>query len=117
VEIISREGKTFIRLTEKGALEALLAKAGVEKKQKWDGKWRVCIYDIPQSARLQRDRFRMLLKQHGFRKLQGSVFIHPFSLNREAISYLQQSGLIKYIRFLKVEEMDNDQDLRKFFKL
>ncbi len=45
------------------------------------------------------------------------MFINPYSLNREAVSYLKESGLMDYIRILKVEEMDNDLDLQKKFKL
>ncbi len=117
VKLTKKRDKTFIQLTEKGLLDVLLLKAGVSRERVWDGKWRVCIFDIPEEAHLQRDYFRRLLKQYGFYKLQASVFVHPFTLNREAIAYLSKTGLNKYIRFLKVEEMDNDEDLKKFFNL
>jgi CRISPR-associated endonuclease Cas2 len=115
VEMAKKNGQNFLRLTEKGALEILLQKADIQKKSNWDGKWRVLVFDIPEDAHPQRDRFRLLLKRQGFFKLQASVFVHPHPLNREAISYLEESGLIKYIRLLKVEEMDNDEDLRARF--
>ena len=85
--------------------------------KRWDGKWRLVIFDIPESSREKRDHLRYLLKQNKFCKLQASVFISPYPLNREALEYLQFSKLFDYIRILRVDEMDNDSDLRKKFKL
>ena len=112
-------GTKFIKLTHKGQLETLLVKArqGVDRKKKWDGKWRLVIFDIPEEARDKRDEFRWLLKINHFKLLQNSVFISPYELNREAVLFLKQSGLIRYIRILKVEEIDDDRDLKKHFGL
>ncbi len=115
---VKREGNNrFIALTEQGQLEALLRKASVQRAAKWDGKWRVVIFDIPEEANYKRSHFRRLLRQNHFMKLQASVYASPYPLNREAILYLRQKGLMDYIRILKVEEMDNDADLKKKFKL
>ena len=48
---------------------------------------------------------------------QASVFISPFRLNREAVWYLKKTGLIEYIRILRVDEMDEDKHLKKHFHL
>ena len=72
-------------------------------------------FDIPEDARDKRDSLRSLLKKLGFVKLQASVFINPYPLNREALAYLRQSDLMGYIRIIKVEEMDSDLDLKKKF--
>lgn len=117
LEIIKKQKEEFIKLTEKGALRVLLEKARIQKTLHWDGKWRIVIFDIPEDFHLARDRFRRLLKQNHFIKLQASVFISPYPLSRDAINYLQQSGLMGFIRIMKVEEMDNDRDLRKKFEL
>jgi phenylacetic acid degradation operon negative regulatory protein len=117
VKIEKKDGKNFVVLTRKGVLETLLIKANIQKQKNWDGKWRLIIFDIPIAANLERDRLRGLLKRYGFKKLQASVFINPFPLNREAVDYLGQTGLDKFIRLLKVEEMDNDADLKKHFGL
>ena len=117
VEISRKNDRRFIKLTRKGELEILLEKSKVKKTQKWDGKWRLVIFDIPESSREKRDHLRYLLKQNKFCKLQASVFISPYPLNREALEYLQFSKLFDYIRILRVDEMDNDSDLRKKFKL
>lgn len=114
---IRKNGKKFLQLTSRGELARLVGKMNVQKQNSWDGKWRVVIFDIPEDSRGKRDQLRLLLKQKGFAKLQASVFVNPYPLNREAVSYLKQSGLMSYIRILKVEEMDNDADLKRKFHL
>ena len=49
--------------------------------------------------------------------MQQSVYVSPYPLNRAAVSYLEETKLIGYIRILKVEEIDNDKDLKKHFGL
>lgn len=113
----NKNTKRFIKITKKGELEALFAKAILPIAQKWDGKWRLVIFDIPEETREKRDQLRFLLKKNNFKMLQASVFISPYALNREALIYLKQTGLIDYIRILKVEDMDNDKVLKKLFGL
>ena len=117
LEIENKSGKKFIKLTKKGQLEVLLAKAKMPREKNWDGKWRLIIFDIPENAKHHRDQLRDLLKKNDFRKLQASVYVNPYALNREAVQYLQETGLNEFIRILKVEEMDNDKDLKKKFNL
>ncbi|HYV33391.1 MAG TPA: CRISPR-associated endonuclease Cas2 [Candidatus Limnocylindria bacterium] len=113
----NKKGIKFLKLTAKGQLKVLMLKAAVVKSQRWDGKWRLIIFDIPEDAKPRREELRKLLLQNNFYKLQASVFINPYPLNREAINYLKQSGLISYIRMLRVDEVDSDIDLRKRFNI
>lgn len=108
--------KGRLRLTKKGKIELLLEKSRVARPERWDGKWRLYIFDIPEKSRAERNKLRRLLRRSGFYKLQASVFIHPYPLNRAGIHYLKQTGLNSYIRMLRVDEIDDDADLRKRFK-
>lgn len=117
VKIWEKNDKRFIQLTNKGQIQALLRKAGINKTKYWDGKWRLFMFDIPESSRKIRNRLRALLKNNQFKKIQASVYISPYPLNREALEYLNQSGLRAYIRIMKVEEMDNEKDLVRLFNL
>ncbi len=117
VKVIKAKNGKFISLTSKGQLEALLATARMEKPPVWDGKWRLVMFDIPEQSKEKRHLFRSLLKQHGFVLMQASVYICPHPLNRSAIEYLKRSGLMGFIRIMKVDEIDDDKDLRKRFKL
>ena len=117
IKEIRKHGKIFLQLTEKGQLEALISKMDVKKQESWDGKWRMVVFDIPEDAHHKRDQLRALLKRQGFVKLQASVFVNPYPLNRQSVEYLKLSGLMPYIRIGKIEEFDQDLDLRKKFKL
>ncbi len=117
VKKIVIKGKPYLQLTKKGRLEALFEKADFGKKRAWDGKWRIIMFDIPESARAQRTILRRLLRKHDFFKLQASVFIHPYALNREAVAYLRESGLIEYIHIIRADKLDDDKTLKKYFKL
>lgn len=119
VREISKNGKHFMELTKKGQMETLFLKAyeGSNRKQDWDGKWRLAIFDIPEDTKDKREKLRRLLRQNGFVKLQASVFISPYQLNRAAVEYLKASGLIEFIRLARIDDLDDDKDLRKHFKL
>ncbi|MCL5666400.1 MAG: CRISPR-associated endonuclease Cas2 [Patescibacteria group bacterium] len=117
IEIVKKNNTKFIKCTKKGQLEILLKKAVMKKPSVWDGKWRIVVFDIPEESKAKRNLLRWLLKKNGYNKLQASVYINPYPLNREAIKYLQETKLIDFIRIIKVEEMDNDTDLRKKFNL
>src|SRR3989338_839225 len=112
-----KEAKRIIKLTKKGELEALFQKAHTESREgKWDGKWRMGIFDIPENARNVRDQLRRLLKGFGFQALQASVYVYPLALSTAATEFLKKSGLMRYIRFVRVDSFDDDADLRKQFK-
>jgi len=117
IKLVDKNAERFIKLTAKGELEALVAKAKLPFNGKWDGKWRLIIFDIPADYNKHRDLLRRLLKKNNFRQLQASVYVNPYPLNREAVKYLQEAKLTPYIRIIKVEEMDNDRELRKLFNL
>jgi CRISPR-associated endonuclease Cas2 len=117
IKFITYKEERFLQLTKRGELEVLFQKAQSPRPQRWDGKWRLVAYDIPEEGKEKRVLLRKLLKQNGFVKFQASIYINPYPLNREAISYLKQNKLIAYIRILKVEEIDDDSDLRKNFNL
>ncbi len=117
IEIVRQHDQRFLKLTAKGELEILLAKAKINAAGRWDGKWRMIIFDIPEDTKKRRDQLRRLLKENNFYKLQASVYLSPYALNREAINYLQKTGLMEYIRIARIDEMDNDRDLRRRFHL
>jgi len=115
---IHKEGRrNAYTITERGRLEAIFIKAQVSEKKPWDGKWRMVLFDIPEDARSDRNRLRGLLKSNGYKQVQKSVFINPWPLNREAIVYLKETGLDKYIRIFRIDDADNEPALKKMFSL
>ena len=51
--------------------------------QKWDGIWRVLIFDIPELTRAVRNLFRSKIQELGFYTLQKSVYVTPVACEKE----------------------------------
>jgi len=85
--------------------------------KKWDGKWRVIIFDIPDKKRRTRDQIRSLFKSAGFYLLQESVWVYPYDCE-DIIALLKTDfGVGKNLLYLIVEELENDRHLREEFGL
>ena len=108
-----------IMLTERGRryLEKVRIKEKRGKKQKWDGKWRVLIFDVWEKRRGKRDMLRREIKEFGFVQLQQSVWIYPFPCGDFLELLKADLRFGKNIRYLIVEQLDSDAKLRKRFGL
>jgi len=51
IKIVVKNNKKFLQCTQKGQLQILLKKAAMPSKEKWDGKWRIVMFDIPEAQR------------------------------------------------------------------
>lgn len=84
IETRTPQGGTerLVRLTAAGRESAL---AGVdpvpEWERPWDGRWRLVMFDVPQSIARQRVLLRRALRDRRFGYLQNSVWISPDSLD------------------------------------
>ncbi len=114
---LSKSGK--YELTKKGMtkLERLGFRESI-KKQKWDGWWRVVVFDITEDKRAARDALRRKLKGFGFYPLQKSVFVFPFDCQKEIMAladFFEASENIEYITAKALGE--KEQEIKRFFNL
>jgi DNA-binding transcriptional regulator PaaX len=121
IKIEQRRGQIYISLTEEGKKRAgrfQIDALKIKRPKKWDGKWRIVIFDISQLKKIHREAFRGKLKQLGFYPLQKSVWVHAFDCQAEVELLREFFGLTeKEIRLIIAEKIENDQELKKFFKL
>ena len=89
----------------------------IEKPKKWDRKWRVMIFDIPERKRKIRDQIRTLFKLAGFYLLQDSVWVYPYDCEDILTLLKSELGVGKDVLYLIVDELENDKHLRNFFDL
>lgn len=115
----NKDGTMTIVLTDKGKMRALTYKFNQLKikKGKWDGKWRVVFFDVPEKQRFARDVLRSKIKNMGFYELQKSVFVFPYECEDEIEFVIENYEMTKWVRFGVLEKIDNDIYLRKFFKI
>lgn len=107
--ILTKEGKKF-------ALTYDIENMKIEKPLKWDRKWRIVIFDIPEHLKKTRDIFRIQLRSLGFYELQKSVFVYPYKCSNE-IEYLTEFYKIKrFVRFITADSIDNELHLKQIFK-
>ncbi|OGI64457.1 hypothetical protein A3H53_01435 [Candidatus Nomurabacteria bacterium RIFCSPLOWO2_02_FULL_40_10] len=118
LKIDTENGRQFLSLTQKGERKLLYYRVTDRKKNiKWDGKWRVVIFDVWENARQKRNLLRMEIKEFGFIQLQRSVWIYPYEC-ADFIELLKTDlSFGKNIRYMIVESLDFDENLRKYFKL
>ncbi len=88
------------------------------KNKKWDKKWRVVIFDIPQELHRERVRFRQKLKNLGFYMLQKSVFIFPYECREELGDICRQLKISDYIDVILAENPGFKEDeIKKYYHL
>lgn len=113
------DGSVTIILTEVGKKKALRYKIDELKipKQKWDGKWRIVIFDIPEKKKRAREALRGKLRDLDFYNIQKSVWINPFEC-KEIIDFIvEYFGIRQYVRYIEAGFINNEAELKLKFNL
>jgi len=111
---------TFVRLTPRGQKRVDMFHAGdvsIKKPARWDGKWRVVIYDLKERKRGLRAKLRNTLASFGFIKLQHSVWVYPYDCEDLIMLIKADFKIGKDILYLIAEKVENDLWLKRSFGL
>src|SRR3989344_4710455 len=108
-----------VQLTSQGRKYAdrlhMAEKIVIRKPRKWDGRWRIIIFDVWERRRNVRDQLRRMLRKAGFKRIQDSVWVHPYDCE-ELLTFLRADlRLGKGILYIIAEGIENDTQLRKCF--
>lgn len=107
-----------VSVTNEGQRTLAFFEAGkITVKKKWDGKWRVVIYDIPHKRKRSRDQLRHLLTKIGFVRLQNSVWIYPYETEELVTLIKMDNFLQKEVIYLVVEKIEHEEKIKKHFNL
>ena len=109
----------FAELTEAGRIE--LARYASEdptsRPRRWDTKWRMLVFDIPDYRKSDRDKLRYMLIRYGFVRLQQSVWVFPYDCE-DMISLLKTDMQVgNSLLYVIADSIENDRWLMKRFKL
>jgi len=109
------DGSVIVSLSEKGKLRALNLsfRRLLRRKEKWDGKWRMVAFDIPENCKKGRNALRYRLVVGGFYELQESLFLYPYDCEKEIKAFINLFKLEKYVRFGLLEHIDNEEAIKK----
>ncbi len=115
-----RDGKRYARVTEAGeqslALESMREKS-TRKPKRWDGRWRVVLFDIPERRRGIRNRLRLFMQEYGFVRLQDSVWIYPYDCEDIIALVKADFHIGADVLYMIVERLEHDKHLREHFEL
>ncbi len=107
---ITPEGEKVLRRWE-------ISNFKLKKPKRWDGKWRMVIFDIPERKKKVRKQVSALFQLAGLYRLQDSVWVYPYDCE-DVIGLLKTDfGVGKDLLYIIADEIENDRHLRTEFEL
>lgn len=82
---------------------------------KWDKKWRLVIFDIPDGKKNERDILRDKLERMGFLKLQESVYVFPFECGKEIEALKKIYFIEPYVQYVLADRIETETNLIEEF--
>lgn len=120
VRIYQTGDKYVVQITKKGQRRLITYKLDelqIPKPEKWDGKWRIVVYDIPTEKNLARDALRATLKKLEFFELQKSVYLYPYPCS-DAIDFIREIyGVGEHVTLLTVGYLEDEEVYKEYFSL
>lgn len=121
IEFVERDGKKYARLTELGEKVLNLHREKLNlaenKPKKWDRRYRLVMFDIPEKRKQIREHLRFEMQEVGFLRIQDSAWVYPHDCE-EFIALLKADLHIgRDVLYAIVEEIEDDARIRKHFNL
>lgn len=119
------------RVLPNGEIKVILDKLGKEyelvyrfdtlqldKEKKWDRKWRMVVFDIPEQKKKARDALRNKLKLLGLYPVQDSVFLTPHNCEKEidficSVFDLDRNNILIFY----VDHFEGEEKLKHYFEV
>ena len=121
IEFVDRDGKKYARLTERGehSLALLQQKMALTdgRKRKWDHRYRLVIFDIPEKRKSTRERIRLEMRELGFLRIQDSAWLYPYDCEEFVALLKADLHIGKDVLYAVIEEIENDAWIKKHFSL
>ena len=123
ITFVERGGKKQLRITEAGRRElqraelAALLAHGPRKPRRWDKRWRLIVFDIPERRRAIRNKLRRVVRTLGFLRMQDSVWVYPYDCEELVVLLKADLRVGKDVLYAIVEKIENDGWIREHFNL
>jgi len=88
-----------------------------KKKKKWNGRWFMVFFDVPEIQRNKRNYLRYFLKNLGFYQYQKSVYIFPYNCENEVALIKKIVEGAKYMKYIVAEKIEDEDKIKKYFGL
>lgn len=121
ITFVQQGAQLYISLTEKGRKRAgiyQINSLALHKPKRWDGLWRIVIFDIKEKQRIKREALRGLLKRLEFYPLQRSVWVSPYECRDEVQLLKDFFGFgDDELKLIVTRDIENDSKIKKHFSL
>jgi len=117
---VERDGKKYLRVTPAGRKALAFEQAKItlkNQKKKWDGRWRMVVFDIPERRRGVRLRLRVFMNEIGFARLQDSVWVYPYDCEDFIALLKAELKVGKDVLYAIVDTIEGDKGIRRHFNL
>lgn len=118
VRIVNRNGHEVVEITAQGKKKVLdydLDSMQLETKRKWDGKWRIVMFDIPEKRKRARDAVSFKIKEIGMYPIQKSVFVFPHPCKDEIDFVGEIFGVRNNIIYIEATHIDSAEKAKHHF--
>jgi phenylacetic acid degradation operon negative regulatory protein len=117
IESRSKGNKRYYALTERGRRRMTEAAERIYKfkREHWDGRWRILVYNIPEKKHELRSQIRQELKWLGWGSLSNSAWITPNNIVERTKEHLKSYRVNKYVEIFEATYLafSDDQELLK----
>ncbi len=113
------KGNVRVRIASGGTArlhKITLARLSIPRPKRWDKRWRVVFFDIPESKRQSRNSLVAKLKELGFYQLQKSTWVHPFACKLEVEFIKRAYKVTPYVTYAEIENIDRHSQLVRHFR-
>ncbi len=121
VDFYYKNNQIHIFLTEKGKQKAgwmQIDSLKIKKPKKWDGLWRILLFDIAEKQKMHREALRGKLIELGFKLFQKSAWVVPYECKSEIDLLKSFFGLSdREIKLIVSMEIERGKEWEKAFNL
>ncbi|MEK7495602.1 MAG: hypothetical protein AAB788_03725 [Patescibacteria group bacterium] len=122
IDIDEKDGKIFVKLKDKNNLTVIKYSTRAllnfkKKEKKWNKKWFLVFFDVPEIQKNKRNYLRRFLIYIGFHQYQKSIYIFPYECEKEILLIKKIVEGAKYIRYIVAEKIEDEKTVKSFFKL
>lgn len=118
IESFVENKEQYYRITSVGLNKIKLSQSeliSIERPFKWNGKWYIVIFDIPDKYKNEREILRKRLIKAGFRKVQESVYVYPFECREEVALCTESLGVQKFTLVLVADIIQGEDEVISYY--
>ena len=118
VRFTMNHGIRSVELTEKGRRALTIEQASYSidtRYRRWDKRYRLVMFDVPQRRRSARDKLRSVMRECGFLRLQDSVWVYPHDCEELIALIKVELHIGKEMLYAVVESLENDAWVKRHF--